>query len=64
MRIANNWRARIAHPGGRIIVSRCLRFDDLISDCVANQFTDGVQLELTHDIGAVGFGRLDADVQR
>jgi hypothetical protein len=41
-----------------------LGFDDLVSHRVAYQLTDGVQLQLAHDVGAMCFRGLHADSQR
>ena len=40
------------------------RFDDVIANGVANQSGNGVAIEPTHDIGAVGFGGFDTESQR
>jgi hypothetical protein len=37
--------------------------DNLIANRVTHQFADGMYLKLAHDVGAVGFGGLDADTQ-
>src|SRR5262245_60711343 len=37
--------------------------NDLILDCVANQFADRMQLEPAHDVGAMRFRGFHADVQ-
>jgi hypothetical protein len=37
--------------------------DDLVLYGVANQFANGVQFEPAHDVGAMGFGCLDAYVE-
>jgi len=39
----------------------CLRFYNLIAHGVTHQFAHRMQFQLAHDIGAVGFCRLDAD---
>src|SRR2546422_9328975 len=38
--------------------------DNLVTEGVSNQFGDRVQSQFVHDVGAVCFGRLDADAQR
>ena len=37
--------------------------DDVIADGVHDQFGEGVEVEFEHDVGAVGFGGVDADVE-
>ena len=37
--------------------------DEFVADCVDYQFGDGVEIELEHDVGAVGFGGVDADAE-
>jgi hypothetical protein len=37
--------------------------DDVVSDGVQDQFGEGVEVEFEHDVGAVGFGGVDADVK-
>ena len=37
-------------------------FDDLILHGVPDQLADGVQFQLSHDVGAVSLGSLHADV--
>ena len=39
-----------------------LYFDDLILHGVPNQLADGVQFQLSHDVGAVSLGSLHADI--
>jgi len=35
--------------------------DDLFADGVVDEFREGVEIEFEHDVGAVGFGSVDAD---
>jgi hypothetical protein len=42
---------------------RCSSFDNLVADGVKNQFADGVQFELAHDVGAMGLGGFHADAK-
>src|ERR1700691_1378 len=41
-----------------------LNLDDVVLDCVHDQIADGVQAELPHDVAAVGFHGLGAQVQQ
>ena len=56
--------AQTNRASGRVGMRMQLRFDDLISHRVADQFAHSVQLQLAHDVGAVRFGRLHTDVER
>ena len=54
-------------PGGQSRVDRAhlwsdLYFDDLILHGVPDQLADGVQFQLSHDVGAVRLGSLHADI--
>ena len=51
-------------PGRIDRVDPCndLYFDDLILHSVPHQLADGVQFELSHDVGAVGLGSLHTDI--
>lgn len=36
----------------------------MVADGVVDQFGEGVEVEFEHDIGAMGFGRVDADAEK
>ena len=38
-------------------------FDDVVADGVVDEFGDGMEIELEHNVGAVGFGGVDANAQ-
>ena len=40
-----------------------LGLDDVVADGVEDEFGEGANVELEHDVGAVGFGGVDADVE-
>jgi hypothetical protein len=40
-----------------------LGFDDLVADGVVDEFGEGVEVELEHDVGAVGFGGVHGDAE-
>jgi len=37
--------------------------DDVVADGVQDEFGEGVEIELEHDVGAVGFGGVNADTE-
>jgi len=37
--------------------------DDVVADGVEDELGEGVEIEFEHDVGAVGFGGVDADVE-
>jgi len=37
--------------------------DDFVADGVEDEFGEGVEIELEHDVGAMGFGSVDADAE-
>jgi hypothetical protein len=37
--------------------------DDFVADGVEDEFGEGVEIELEHDVGAMGFGGVDADAE-
>ena len=39
-----------------------LSLDDLVSYRIANQFADGMQLQLAHYVGSMGFSRFNTDI--
>ena len=39
-------------------------FDNLVSNCVADEFADGVNFQLSHNVGAVRLSRLHADSEK
>src|SRR6185437_151435 len=49
--------------GENAVVRPILRFDNLISDSVTDEFAHRVQLKLTHDVGAVCLRRFHTDAQ-
>ena len=50
--------------GERLRVSASLGFDDLVADGVVDEFGEGVEVELEHDVGAMSFGGVDGDAEQ
>jgi hypothetical protein len=53
----------VPRRGGQAGQGAALRLDDLVADGVVDQFSQGMHAQLQHDVGAVGFGGVDAYTQ-
>src|SRR3974390_908302 len=51
---------RKAQPGMAVP----LGFDDVVADGVVDQFGEGMEVELEHDVGTMGFGSVDGDAEK